>query len=86
MLPCRQDIGISLTPDREAQEVFNNSITLYGRSFPSHPLWGSIEQIIVGGFAQSLRVFRESGDRSAFFKNLADMSQEIEYILSVFGD
>jgi multiple sugar transport system substrate-binding protein len=86
MLPCRQDIPATLTQDRGTQQIFRDSINLYGRSFPSHPLWGSIEQIIVSGFAQSLRNFRESGDRAAFFRNVSEMSQEIEYILSVFGD
>ncbi|MHB9155348.1 MAG: extracellular solute-binding protein [Endomicrobiales bacterium] len=86
MFPSRTDVSAALQADGESKKVFQDSINSSGRSFPSHPLWGSIEQVIVNGLVQMLRNFRQNPHQTFFFQNLSDINQEIEYILSVFGD
>ncbi len=87
MLPARNDVSIKLSPSPDIQAVFEQSIINHGRSFPAHPLWGSIEQIIVSGFAQSIHDFMKSNcDKELFFKNIAEINSEIDYILTIFGE
>ena len=87
MLPSRVDVPISLNADKATLKIFQNAINISGRSFPMHPLWGSIEQIILNGIAYSLRDFIQSNyNQNGFFHNLAEINQEIEYMLSVFGE
>ncbi len=78
MLSCRNDTMVRLSDDPEIQNVFEQSIARYGRSYPSHPLWGSIEQIMVNGFAQSIRDYVSGESRTDFFENLKGISQEID--------
>jgi multiple sugar transport system substrate-binding protein len=85
-LPSRKDISISLNQVENTTDVLHRAVNDYGRSFPSHPVWGSIEQILVNGLSYSLRDYQSSQDQAAFLKNLAEISQEIELILSVFGE
>lgn len=87
MLPSRIDAPVSLSADKPTQKVFQDAISKFGRSFPIHPLWGSIEQIILNGMAYTLRDYRQSNyNLNAFSHNLSDINQEIEYMLSVFGE
>jgi len=85
-MPSRLDVSISLDQIENTTEVLQRAVSDYGRSFPSHPVWGSIEQILVNGLAFSLRDFQATEDQTVFFKNLTEISQEIELILSVFGE
>jgi multiple sugar transport system substrate-binding protein len=87
MLPGRQDVPAVLPEGEKYQAIFHEAITRYGHSFPAHPLWGSIEQIMLNGLSHSLREFRQSDyNREGFFQNLSEIHHEIENILSVFGD
>lgn len=87
MLAARNEVSVMLSPASEIQTVFEKSIISHGRSFPAHPLWGSIEQIIVSGLAQSIRDYVKSGcDRDMLFKNMSEINSEIEYILTIFGE
>ncbi|MBN1824227.1 MAG: extracellular solute-binding protein [Endomicrobiales bacterium] len=87
MIPGRTETHVSLNVDKPEQKVFEDSINRYGKSFPVHPLWGSIEQIAVKGIAQTLMDFRQSNfNQTAFFANITEINQEIEYMLSVFGE
>lgn len=87
MMAARNDVSVQLSDSADIQSVFEKSIINHGRSFPAHPLWGSIEQIIVSGFAQSIRDYMKSGcDQEQLFKNIAEINSEIEYILTIFGE
>jgi len=87
MLPSRVDVPVVIGADKTTQKVFQDAISKYGRSFPVHPLWGSIEQIILNGVAHTLWDFSQSGyKQNSLFKNLSDINQEIEYMLSLFGE
>ncbi len=87
MLPSRVDAQITLNSAKATLKVYQDAINLSGRSFPMHPLWGSIEQIILNGMAYTLRDFIQSNcNQNAFFHNLGEINQEIEYMLSVFGE
>lgn len=87
MFPSRYDVTVSLNIDKESQEVFQNAVNLSGRSFLSHPLWGSIEQVLLNGLVQVLRDFNHNKyNQTTFFHSMAEINQEIEYILSVFGE
>lgn len=87
MIPGRIDIPAILNTDKQFMNVFQDSINSFGRSFPSHPLWGSIEQIILNGFEEIIRDYRYNKyNKSVFFKNLNEINKEIENILSLFGD
>lgn len=86
MLPSRRDVSVVLNQIEGTKEVFDKAIDDLGRSFPSHPLWGSIEQILVNGIAHSLRDYQSNFDQEMFMTNLSEINQEIELILSVFGE
>jgi multiple sugar transport system substrate-binding protein len=87
MLPSRIDVPVVIGADKSTQKVFQDAISKYGRSFPVHPLWGSIEQIILNGAAHTLWDFGQSNyKQSSLFQNLSDINQEIEYMLSLFGE
>ena len=87
MLPGRTDAPIGLNADKSTIKVFQDAVTKSGRSFPIHPLWGSIEQIILNGMAYTLREFiLNKYNQNAFFHNMSDINQEIEYMFSVFGE
>lgn len=87
MLPARSDLPVVLNAPDQICKVFSDSINHNGRGFPTHPLWGSIEQVVLNGFVQTLSEYRHNGfNQSGFFRNLEEMNLEIENILSVFGE
>lgn len=87
MFSSRTDTPPTLGADKHTQQVFQEAIGKYGRSFPVHPLWGSIEQIILNGLAYALRDFTQSNyKQNTMINNLSDINQETEYMLSVFGE
>jgi multiple sugar transport system substrate-binding protein len=87
MMPTRSDVPGTLMGIETAQNVFQQAITCHGRSFSSHPLWGSLEQVLVNGFTRSLRDYCTSNcSEKAFFHNINEMNREIETILAVFGE
>lgn len=87
MFPSRYDVSVALNSDKGSQAVFQDAVNISGRSFVSHPLWGSIEQVLLNGLVQILHDFQNNKhNQTAFFHSLAEINQEIEYILSVFGE
>lgn len=87
MLPGRVDSPVGLSAERSTVKVFQDAIGKSGRSYPIHPLWGSIEQIVLNGIVHIVRDYVQSNcNKNAFVHNLADINQEIEYMLSVFGE
>jgi multiple sugar transport system substrate-binding protein len=85
MLPSRKN-SLIMFNDRETSDVIRQAIYNYGRSFTPNPLWGSLEQIILNGFAVALRDFCESGfDDRKFFSDINEINGEINNILSIFG-
>lgn len=87
MLPSRKDITVAFSQIENSREVFSQAVNKFGRTYPPHPLWGSIEQIVVDGLAHSLKEYLEKEyNQNVFFRNISLLNQEIELILSVFGD
>lgn len=87
MLPARSDLPVVLNAPEQVCNVFFDSINRNGRGFPTHPLWGSIEQVVLNGLVQTLSEYRQNGcNQNGFFRNLEEINHEIENILSVFGE
>jgi multiple sugar transport system substrate-binding protein len=86
MLSAYKEVDIAINETQETQNVFARALNEFGKTFPKNIFWGSIEQIILGGIAQSLREFRQFdyNDKS-FYKNLSEINNEIDHLLSVFG-
>ena len=87
MLPGRVDAPVLISSDKAEQKIFQDSVSKFGRSFPVHPLWGSIERIVLNGIAHTLLDFRQSDyKQNSLLQNLSDINLEIEYMLSLFGE
>ncbi len=86
MYPGRKDVDITLPFLGDGQEDFKNAVVKFGRSFPSHPLWGSVERIISSGLSDALVSYSRTYNQKIFLKNIDKLSEEVEQIFNLFGE
>jgi multiple sugar transport system substrate-binding protein len=84
-VPARAAVEPSLPVMGQYAAVYRDAVVTYGRHFPKHPLWGSIERVIVSGMSKALNEYCTGYNERAFFKNVGELNDEIQKIFSLFG-
>lgn len=85
-IPARTDAAINLPLLRGKEAIFKEAVAVYGRSFPTHLLWGSIERIVISGMSFAFGEFVKNRNEAAFKKNLRELDKEISRIFRIFGE
>lgn len=85
-MPGRRDVDIALPLMGEYKDVYKEAVAKYGRHFPPHQLWGSIEQLIIHSMSDALNEYANKLDEGAFFRNVREINGEMEKLFTLFGD
>jgi multiple sugar transport system substrate-binding protein len=86
MLPARLDTKIHLPLLKGREEVFEAAVSKYGKSFPPHPLWGSVERIVISGMSYALSGYCKDRNTKRFVASLREVGTEIDRIFKIFGE
>lgn len=85
-IPARTDAEINLPLLQGMEGIFKDAVAGYGRSFPTHLLWGSIERIVISGMSYAFGEFVRNRSEAEFRKNLRELDKEIGRIFRIFGE
>lgn len=86
MLPARTDAKIHLPLLQGKESIFEAAVSKYGKSFPPHPLWGSVERIVISGMSYALNGYVKDRRMSRFVASLREVGTEIDRIFKIFGE